>query len=104
MTAGVLRHRTTRSHYQKWEAFVQERHLAITDLSVFGLKDIAELQARYERDPSGLNTIHLSIFDNLWLAYRALQRPKIWALYEGACAYKHLLIYSVLKCEPEFTD
>lgn len=98
-----MTHKTTRAHYEKWAAFVRERGLTLHNLQYFGLRDKDDLAVRHEQDPN-LNNISLAIFDNLWASYQVAERPKTWALYEGACAYKHLLIYHVLEYEPEFTD
>ena len=100
----TLIHRTTRAHHEKWEKCANERHLKITNLSLFGLRDKEDLLERYLEDPRSLNTIPLNYFDSLWRTYRLYQRPKTWALHEGACVYKHLLIYQVLELEPEFID
>lgn len=95
--------KTTKEHYEKWRDFVKERGLAITDLSTFHLKSVEDLQVKFQADPH-LNNISLQIFDNIWISYKVYARPKLWALYEGACAYKHLLIYQILGCEPEFVE
>lgn len=98
-----MKHKTTRDHYEKWEQFAKDRHIAITNLSLFGLAGKEDLLERYKKDPN-LNNIPLSIFDNLWITYRCFCRPKTWALYEGACVYKHLLKYQVLNLEPSFLE
>ena len=88
-----------KEHHQKWINFASDRGICITNLGNFvsGKTDkarIKQLAALYRRDKN-LNNIPLCKFDMLWEL--RLRRPgDDWALYQGACVYKALLIQKLI--------
>lgn len=84
-------------HHKKYLKLANNLGITITDLGLFGIKNISELRKKYTQDEH-LNNIRLSKFDSLWIGARPFVSQKLremgnsWALFQGACIYKALLI------------
>ena len=87
-------HKTTREHYNKYEAMRKAAHVTLVGSTLFGTRE--QLQVAYDLDPA-LNSIPLRRFDAL---YRC--RWSGFSLCENTCMYKHCIIYDVLQMTPEF--
>ena len=77
-------------HRIKYAAICKDRGLAITNLNLFGVKDMEELQAKLAEDEH-LNNIPLKRFDALTALYNVHNPRSRMSLAEGCCAYKELL-------------
>lgn len=69
---------------------------------LFGVKDLKDLEARYQKD-SNLGNINSERFEGLF-GYQEEKAGGPSSTVENAEMYKHCLIYQVLGVQPEFTD
>jgi hypothetical protein len=97
-------HKTSWSHYQKYEKMSKDCTVRLDERStiLFGVKNVENLRKMYEYDPS-LSSISNKRFDGLFAYHDEKEgRPKTQA--ENANMYRHCLIYHVLGIKPNFTD
>ena len=94
----TVNHQTTREHFEKYHHMAEAAHVSLASCMAFGTKqEIVEL---HRADPI-LNNIPLYRFDVYFPYTRRLPGgPR--SLAENTCLYKHLLVYEVLGCVPEF--
>lgn len=100
----AIKHKTTREHYEKYQAMKIRLGVSYDGSTLFGSKK--HLIELYKEDPL-LNNISLYRFDGMYgyLRSAAIQAGyKCFSMAENTCLAKHCLIYEVIGAEPEFTD
>lgn len=80
----------TEEHRAKYQALAKQKHLAITNLTLFGVRDVEHLRTLLAADEH-LNNIPLRRFDNLTHTYNLYHPRDRMTLCEGCCVYKELL-------------
>lgn len=114
-----LKHRTTREHYEKYRDLAKRAGVTLENVGPvymgynvvpcnFALTGEVGCKrcwgCKFLQD-QWLNSVDLSAFDAAVHSYWMLQGKKVVkTLAEGVCMYKHLVIYQIVKAEPEFTD
>ena len=94
----TVNHQTTKRHYEKYRDMAERACITLRDSTSFGTKE--RLERLYKADPL-LNNIPLYRFDGYYYWTRQIDGgPE--SLAENLCMYKHLLVYEVLGCVPEF--
>jgi hypothetical protein len=79
------------SHREKYRRFARERHIAITNLSLFRVSSLWRLRELAAADPH-LNNISLALFDGLTHSYNFYNPRNRMTLAEGTSVYKTLLL------------
>lgn len=104
MQKEKIKHKTSRSHYEKYAKLKEDCGISYKESSPFGTKeDLTEL---YKRDPL-LNCISLPSIDAYYGTYGQLARRAghlSFSLAENTCLVKHCLIYDVIEAEPDFQE
>jgi len=78
------------THADKFRAMAKEKHIAITNLSLFGLRGEEHLRELLREDKH-LNNIPLRLFDGLTGAFNSMHPVMRMSLSEGTYIYKQLL-------------
>ena len=79
-----------KTHREKFAKMADEKGIAITNLSLFGVSGKLHLKELYEADRH-LNNIPLKRFDTLTDMYNLYNPRKRMCLSDGCCIYKELL-------------
>lgn len=77
-------------HATKYREMAKDKHIAITNLRLFGIQDVTELRRLVAEDPH-LNNTPLSRYDGMTIAFNAHNPQDRMTLSEGVCTYKQLL-------------
>lgn len=95
--------KTTRKHYEEFRDMAKKAGITLKGAERFGTKE--ELAKKFLDDP-WLNNINMyTAFDPLYphmLPKMHRLGYKGFSLADNVCLYKHLIIYEILECEPEF--
>ena len=79
------------THSDTYRKLAAKHHITITNLNLFGIKDIKHLRELIKEDPY-LNNISLGVFDSLTWAYNSYHPSSRLSLVQGTCIYKQLLL------------
>jgi len=96
----IGKHKTARAHYEKYRGMAKRTGVSLLKSTAFGTKE--QLERLYKADPL-LNNIPLYRFDAYFVFAPRIDGGPV-SLAENTCMYKHLLIYEVLGCVPEFVE
>jgi hypothetical protein len=78
------------THDEYYRQFAKEHHIAITGITLFGVRDMEHLRQLIKADPN-LNNIPLKYFDSMTNSYNMYNPHDRMTLAEGASVYKTLL-------------
>lgn len=103
---GFMKNKTSKEFYDKYEKMNRQIVIGTLNESIARIIEkvggIDGLRKKYEEDKN-LNNIKMSCFDCYYPGVRKIlvEENPCFSLAENVCLYKHVLIYDVLKMEPE---
>lgn len=99
----MLYHKTTKEHFEKFQAMVEKTGLTLRySENPFGYTK-QELIKLYQKD-NLFNNIPLHTFDNSYYFLTLKEKKQVDCLADNCCLWKHILIYEVLKATPLFLE